>query len=132
VLVGSANPGHFHLNQHATRSLFRQRVFPNLVLPGFYECCREYACGRHIDDVDSSPNLLVADANRSFVPEGAWGKLVANPGLRGVLLFSARVSGSIRSTASEKAGQCVPVEFRGLARRTPIREGRPASRTERD
>ena len=46
VLVRSANPGHFHANQH-TSSRFRQRVFAYLVLPGFYQRCCKHAWGRH-------------------------------------------------------------------------------------
>ena len=63
VFIRSADSGHFHFDQHATGSRVRQRIFPNFVLPGSHECCREYACSRHIDGVDASPIPLFADAN---------------------------------------------------------------------
>lgn len=62
VLIRSADSGHLHFDQHATGSRVRQRIFSNLVLPGFYQCRCEYACGCHVDSVDASPVPLF-DAN---------------------------------------------------------------------
>jgi len=64
VFVRPANPGHFHFDQNASASRFRHWIFPNFVLPGSYECCREYAAGRHIDDVDSLSTLRFGRADR--------------------------------------------------------------------
>src|SRR5712692_4298519 len=47
VLVGSADPGHFHLDEHTTRRGLWKRVFPYLVLPGFDKRCRKHALCRH-------------------------------------------------------------------------------------
>src|ERR1700758_5260350 len=73
MFVCPANPGHFHFDQNAAGGRLWQRVFSYFVMTRFYECCCEYACGRHIHRVDSSPILLFAKANRAFIPEGACG-----------------------------------------------------------
>src|SRR5579862_64288 len=131
VLVGSADSGHFHLDKHAPGSRLRQRIFPNFVLPGLYECCCEYACGRHIDSVDSSPILLFAKANRTLIPEGACVRPVAIP-VSAASCYFLPISGSARNPVSEKAGQCVPEELLSSRQTMPTREFRPASRTEHD